>query len=426
MEPSVAWTTGANSGDHISRAPLRLHSGAPFFLVRDGLREGEGPFSPAPVPASCDVAIIGAGITGALLADALTGEGLHVVILDRRAPACGSTAASTALLTYEIDVGLKELGEMIGVEAAVRAYQVSGGALNDLAKTAASLPDPCGFSRTSSVCLATHRRHTRALEEEVALRQRHGIEAQYWSPAQVEQTYGFPSHGALHTETAGVLDPVRLTRALLDRAVGRGAVLLAHTAARDVRTEGEDAITVITDRGEMRARWVVYAIGYELPSQLRAGMVALHSTYALVTEPLDDFGPWQGACIVWETARPYHYMRATEDRRVMIGGEDVPWKDAATRDRLMPSRSHGLERQLEKWLPTLSTQTAFVWAGTFGETHDGLPYIGAMRGCPRAIFALGYGGNGITFGAVAARIVADICQGRPNDDAVLFRLDRSH
>jgi glycine/D-amino acid oxidase-like deaminating enzyme len=91
----------------------------------------------------------------------------------------------------------------------------------------------------------------------------------------------------------------------------------------------------------------------------------------------------------------------------------------------MPGRTQRLEKQIKKWLPSVATQTAFVWAGTFGETRDGLPYIGPMEDCPQALYALGYGANGITFGAVAARIVADICLGRPNDDARLFRLDRS-
>ena len=378
-------------------------------------------------PKTADVVIIGAGITGALVADALTREGLSVVVLDRRAPACGSTAASTALVTYELDLGLGELGDMIGEASALRAYKLSIGAVDELAAIAGSLPEPCGFARCPSVCLATQRRHSRDLEQEAALRQRQGLDAEYWTPRQVEQAYGFPSHGAVRTGTAGVLDPVRFTRALLARAADRGAVLLSRTPARDVRQEeGRTSLAVVTDRGEIRTRWVVYAMGYEMPAQLRAGMVALHTTYALVTEPLDDLGPWKGDCIVWETGRPYFYMRATEDRRVMIGGADAPFKDASWRDRLMPGRTRRLEKQLKKWLPTLVTETAFVWAGTFGETRDSLPYIGPMADCPQALFALGYGANGITFGMVAARTVTDLCLGRANDDADLFRLDRSH
>jgi glycine/D-amino acid oxidase-like deaminating enzyme len=401
---------------------MRLHSGAPFWLVADGLRE-MGRDDSQPIPPTCDVAIIGAGITGALVADSLTEAGLSVLILDKRAPACGSTAASTSLLSYEIDLSLTDLSGMIGADNAARAYRASARAIDDLAALAASLPESCGFSRCPSVLLASHGRDSKRLEREAELRRRHGLDATYWTREQTQDAYGLPSHGALHTDLAGILDPVRFTRALLNRAMSRGAVLVARTPAVDVRQQ-DDGLLVVTPRGQTRAQWVVYAMGYEMPATLRSGMVALHTTYALVTEPLEHFGAWRGNSIVWETRRPYSYMRATGDRRVMIGGADLPFKDAAMRDRFMPSRTKRLERQIEKWLPDIEAETAFVWAGTFGETHDGLPYIGPMASCPQALYALGYGANGITFGAVAARVLRDLCLGNPNDDAYLFRLDR--
>ena len=399
---------------------MRLHSGAPFWLLRDGLQE-MGP--PEPPPRSCDVVVIGAGITGALVADALSAEGLSVLVLDKRAPASGSTAASTSLVSYEIDVNLVDLSRMLGEMAAIQAYRLSQDAVSELAAIAAQLPQSGGFVHCASVRLASRQRHGPKLQREVALRQRHGLDAEYWASKQVEEAYGFPSYGAIHTGTAGVLDPVRFTRSLLHRALTHRTTLVSRTPVRDVRPVG-NGLRVVTDQGEIQARWVVYAMGYEMPPELRSGIVALHSTYALVTEPLETLGHWQGACIVWETARPYSYMRATEDCRVMIGGADMPFKDAAWRDRFMPDRIRRLEKQLRKWLPALEPQTAFTWAGTFGETRDGLPYIGPLPNCPQALYALGYGANGITFGAIAARIITDLCLGRPNDNVELFRLDR--
>ncbi|HWC74045.1 MAG TPA: FAD-dependent oxidoreductase [Gemmatimonadales bacterium] len=400
---------------------MRLHSGAPFWLIADGLEEMGG----AILPPTCDVAIIGAGVTGALVADALTKEGVSVLVLDKRAPACGSTAASTSLVSYEIDVSLADLAKQIGINDAARAYQVSARAVEDIATIAAALPIASGFARSPSVLLASRRRDSDDLEKEAELRQRHGLDATYWTPERTEAAYGFHSHGALHTQLAGVLDPVRFTRVLLERAVGRGACLLTRTPALDIRQE-RNGLLVETPRGQTRAQWVIYAMGYEMPAALRPDMVALHTTYALVTEPTADLGPWRGQCIVWETSRPYFYMRPTEDRRVMIGGADTPFKSEALRDRLMPGRTKRLESRLRKWLPAVETQTAFVWAGTFAETPDGLPFIGPMPSCRQALYALGYGANGITFGAAAARILCDLVRGRPNDDARLFRLDREH
>jgi glycine/D-amino acid oxidase-like deaminating enzyme len=41
-----------------------------------------------------------------------------------------------------------------------------------------------------------------------------------------------------------------------------------------------------------------------------------------------------------------------------------------------------------------------------------------------AYFALGYGGNGVTYSMIAARIICDLYLGKANADARLFRFDR--
>ena len=61
----------------------------------------------------CDVAVIGAGITGALVTDALVATGRNIVVLDARDVALGSSAATTALLQYEIDTHLTDLVHLL-------------------------------------------------------------------------------------------------------------------------------------------------------------------------------------------------------------------------------------------------------------------------------------------------------------------------
>ncbi|MEP7347671.1 MAG: FAD-dependent oxidoreductase [Gemmatimonadaceae bacterium] len=87
----------------------------------------------------CDVAIIGAGITGALVADALTERELPVIAIDRRHPGHGSTSASTALLQYEIDTHLVDLIETIGHDRAVDAYRANLDAVLTIERLAAGL-----------------------------------------------------------------------------------------------------------------------------------------------------------------------------------------------------------------------------------------------------------------------------------------------
>jgi glycine/D-amino acid oxidase-like deaminating enzyme len=83
-----------------------------------------------------------------------------------------------------------------------------------------------------------------------------------------------------------------------------------------------------------------------------------------------------------------------------------------------------LVKKFNKLFPDVKLEVAYTWAGTFGETKDGLPYIGVHPRYPHAYFALGYGGNGITFSVIAAEIIRDYVTGHTNPDARIFRFGR--
>lgn len=398
----------------------RLHAGAPYWLVRNGLHEE---VAASPRVQRYDVVVVGAGVTGALLTDRLAGEGLSVLLVDRTLPGTGSTCASTALLLYELDVELLDLAERIGERDAVRAYTRSQEAIGELEALVAELGADCDFVRRPSLYLAARRRDAARLEKEAALRARFGIDATFWDRNQLRTQYPFPAHGAIRTECAAAVDPVRLTRAAVSRAQRRGSAVLPWTDVTwwEASSRGVD---VYTTRGALRARRLVLAVGYELPQGLPRELVRLHNTFAVVTEPVDHVKGWSDECLVWETRRPYCYLRMTRDQRIMMGGFDVPFRDAAVRDTLLASRSRSLAKRIAEWLPGTKAEVAFSWAGTFAETKDGLPFIGPRPDMPNVLYALGYGGNGLTFSVVARDIIADLCLDRGSDDARIFRIDR--
>lgn len=90
----------------------------------------------------------------------------------------------------------------------------------------------------------------------------------------------------------------------------------------------------------------------------------------------------------------------------------------------MKQKTQRLRDKVKDLLPDLDWEVEFAWAGTFGETADGLAYIGPTLEYPHCYFALGFGGNGITFSAIAADLLADMLTGKQNDDAALFRFGR--
>src|SRR4051812_7831895 len=120
---------------------MDLRSGHPFWQLRDP----PPPVFPALTSdASCDVAVIGAGLCGAMAAHELVNAGFSCVVLDKRQPGEGSTAASTALLLHELDTPLHELVAKIGEADAARCYRLGVEAIDAIDRVTRALPDRCG------------------------------------------------------------------------------------------------------------------------------------------------------------------------------------------------------------------------------------------------------------------------------------------
>jgi glycine/D-amino acid oxidase-like deaminating enzyme len=148
------------------------------------------------------------------------------------------------------------------------------------------------------------------------------------------------------------------------------------------------------------------------------------SSWAIATDPLDRL-PWADSALTWEAADPYLYMRMTADGRVIVGGEDETLSGPDERERLTATKVERLLAKAAALFPVLAgVRAQFAWSGVFGETDDSLPLIGRVPGRPNCFAAFGYGGNGITFSALAAELLATELSGSPSADAPLFALDR--
>jgi glycine/D-amino acid oxidase-like deaminating enzyme len=403
---------------------MDLTSGAPFWPLKNGLL---GVYPPLTGDEECEIAIVGGGVTGALCAYYLTQAGFDVVLLDKRDIGFGSTSASTSLLLYELDVDLVDLIEKIGIENAQRAYRLCLEAIDVIEALVAQFKDDCGFARSKSLYLASHSRDADQLQREYLARQAAGFRVEYWESNTLRRVSSLRNRAAILSHDAAQIDAFRFTHQLMAQAATHGARIFDRTAMTHCEYR-ESGVCLHTSRGKtVRAHRVVFATGYEVEAQLWQKIVTLHSTYVIVTEPLTNFAGWpekHRPWMMWETARPYLYVRATSDGRAMIGGEDVPFQNATARDALIERKAALLQQRFNELFPDIKTEIAFAWAGTFGATRDGLAYIGAPPENPAALYALGFGGNGLTFSVIAAQIICDACLGRENANASLFRFDR--
>jgi glycine/D-amino acid oxidase-like deaminating enzyme len=395
----------------------KLRGGTPFWLAK-----GE-PHLKIASDASrklWDVIIVGAGITGALIAHRLAGIGKSVLILDRRAPLHGSTAASTALIQWDIDRTLTELAERRGLKQARDIYRLSLAAVRDLDRLIGEEHIACDWRSREALYLAGDAHGFRALKAEAELREKSGLPSRFVDANALRGDYGFDRSGAIISRVAGEGDPVRLAKALLSRARAKGAVLVSPLEVT-ICESGRDQVGLLTKDGRaFEARRVIFATGYETLKQIPRSAYNVISTWALATKPLNPDQFWPDRRIVWEASDPYLYLRSTSDNRIVAGGEDEAFADEDARDRLIASKSKVILRKLQKLLPGRRLEIAHQWAGNFAETDDGLPIIAEPDGLKHCLAVLGAGGNGITFSVIAADIAAAWVRGRKAQGAKFF------
>src|SRR4051812_29477379 len=193
---------------------MDLLSPRPYWPIKDGL--------PASYPTlerdvRCEVAVIGAGITGALVAWLLAEAGIETVVLDRREVAHGSTAGSTSLLQYELDVPLHKLEQRLGSTRARRAYHDCLGAVHRLGRLAKKLRLDCGFEFKGSLLLAQRPAHVGMLRREFEARRDAGFDVDWWPRRDIARRSSLPSIAAIFSRVgdAAQVDAYALAHGLL-------------------------------------------------------------------------------------------------------------------------------------------------------------------------------------------------------------------
>lgn len=401
---------------------MDLLSSQPFWPIQNGLIAS---YPSLEEDLTCDVVIVGAGVSGALAAWHLVEAGLQVVVLDRRDVACGSTAGSTSLLQYEIDEPLHKLIECYGRPKAEHAYQRCLYAIAAIQKLVHSLKLSCDFKRTPSLLLASQKGHLKPLRKEFEARRQAGLDVCWWNRATLKKSSRLPHPGAIYSHDAAHVDIHRLTHGLLAASAQAGVKIFDRTEVTETRITPRGVLLQTRSGHRVRARHRVLATGYEADVALPQRVTEWYSTYALISEPVTELRDWPASgCLLWDTSDPYLYLRPTVDQRIIIGGYDEPFRTAAARDKRLPQKVAALRRRFAEWFPRIRLDVAYAWAGTFAGTNDGLPFIGAHPDLPRTWLALGYGGNGITFSLLAAELIRDHILGRKNPDAEVFGFDR--
>jgi len=354
--------------------------------------------------------VVGAGIAGLLTALELLERGRSVIVLDKAELGAGETGKTTAHLTSVLDTRYHELERMhgnVGARLVARSHQLG---IAHLERVANVLRIACDFERVDAFLFATRDEHREELEKEHIAASDAGIGCRLLR----NTPWTFAAGPALHFDHQGKFDPGKFMLGVATAVRERGGVIAAPAHVHEIR--GDDAVReVVTSRGlTIRAKHLVIASGSPIND-----LVTLHTkqasyrSYALAIE----FGTELPGELFWDMEDPYHYVRtAPAPRRsssaralVIVGGEDhkVGQKDD----------SEQCWQRLETWVRERFPMAGDVvnqWSGQIVEPTDGIAFIGRNPGQQNVYVATGFSGNGMTYGAISALLLADSISGVEN------------
>ncbi|SDY52631.1 FAD-binding oxidoreductase [Thermoactinomyces sp. DSM 45892] len=385
-----------------------------------------------------EVVVIGGGLAGAITAYQFAKAGIQTVLVERTIIGYLSTRASTSILQYEIDTNMVQLQSMYGIDTAVRSFQLCFDAVSDLEQIVQTLDDDCEFSRSPCLYYSPKKNDVRWLEREFNLRRKHGFPVEWVQSEENNEHFSFPiAGGILSTGGAGMVNPYRLTHALLRAAEKAGVQIYENTDIDKIYDESSNGQTKVTTQHgfHITAKKIVICTGYEAKNLIRGQRLgSLARTFNIVTKPYSEVPGWYDRCIIRDTDEPYTYVRGTKDQRIIIGGEDVNAGGASSKisnlddeDPLVEQQYSRLLTKLQELFPHLQVQHSdieFRYHALFNNTKDGLPFIGQVNYYPNCYFNLGYGSNGILSVLTGSKLLLDLYQGTRSPDLDLFDFQR--
>ena len=369
-----------------------------------------------------EVVIVGAGLTGCATAVACVLAGLRPIVIEAdRAGMLSGRAAG--LLLPDPGSSFRDIAKRHGMRTAKLVSGTWRRAGLDAAAQLRRLSISCGLAPRDHLIVGPQD-DSKGLLREYDAREAAGVSVSWLTRRQVTALTPLDVAAAMRARDGFVLDPYRASLGLAAAAVKRGATIFEQTRARKLRVARRH-VEVIVDGGVIKAATVVVATGTATAEfrPLRRHF-KVRELYHALTEPIPASIRKQvgnRGVTVKDPAGAGRHVVWTEDGRLLVVGGDQEETPARRRDDVLVQRTGQLMYEALTMYPAIAgLRPEWGWESTYGETADGLPYIGPHRNYPRHLFALGGTGDSLTGAFLAARVLVRALQGQAEKSDQVF------
>jgi len=351
---------------------------------------------------SCDVVVIGAGIAGLSAAYELSRRDKDVIVIDRGPIGGGMTARTTAHLVSASDDSFDAFIDRRGLELAKLFYLSHAAAIDRIEQIQRDESIACNFRRLDGVLFPAIGSDPAKLGAELEAGRRVGMT--------IENVHGLPFKGQERTRCLrypgqATFHPLRYLRGLVQALDAAKARLYANSAVETVEEDGAGVVVRTTEGHSLRAAAAVVATNSPINDRY-----AIHTKQAPYRSYAMAFTLPRGTlpdALYWDTLDPYHYVRLQpgpgNTDYLIVGGADH--KTGGANDGWV--RFEGLESWIRGLVPALGRET-HRWSGQVLEPIDYSGFIGRNPGSKDVYVATGDSGQGMTHGALAGLLIADL------------------
>ncbi|GGU40775.1 FAD-dependent oxidoreductase [Lentzea flava] len=349
---------------------------------------------------TCDVAVVGGGITGLTTALLLKRCGLNVVVLEADRVASGVSGNNTAKVTALQSTVYTQITKAHGVSAAADYATASQRAVTQVADLVQLEGIDCDLRRAPGVTYAYTESEVQSVEDELQAAGRAGLPAY----ASTDLDLPFEVHAAVKLDDQLALHPVKYLQGLAAAIEGDGSKVFEHSRVTSVSGN-----RVYTEDGQVDAERIVIATHYPVLDRgfyfARMEITRAYCIAARLTTP-------PPTALAISTGSPSWSISANGDHLIVAGQSHPTGKSAVEPFRKLEdfARTH--------W-PV--AEVTHRWSAQDPTAYDHLPMIGTYTPGNTTLYtATGYMKWGLTSGTFAASLLADLVTDKPNDLADRF------
>lgn len=340
-----------------------------------------------------EVAVIGAGMAGVLIAHALQQAGHQVIVLEADRIGSGQTRNTTAKITSQHGMIYDKLIGTLGKDRAMQYATANETAIRAYRDLITAQGIDCDFEEQDAYVYGSNEKLLRA---EAGAAARLGIPAAFvrTSPLPV------PMAGAVRFAHQAQFHPLKFLS-----AVSEELTIYEHTPVRSV-----DGDLIVTEHGTVQAEHIVFACHYPFINFPGLYFARMHQerSYVLALKNVPQIeGMWIGGEQESYSFRSYGDL-------LLLGGEGH-----RTGDNAAGGRYESLRKRAKEWFP--GSEEAARWSAQDCMPPDSVPYIGRYAaGRPNWYVATGFQKWGMTSSMVAALVLRDMISGAENAYAQAF------